>query len=264
MLPPPDTSFRVNRASGGISVQQQLPQQRPNPLLNLNPTDALSQPDQYTSSPQVDSSGIRHFANGRHFDLSNSSIQDAVAQTNASTLGRSNKQQLDVAQQKARDERRQARLQARAMRQNGGFPGGGFPGGGFPGGGLPGGGFPGGGSQNGGYQNGGAPAGYPSSGFQNGGAGGSFNNGYPNGGYQNNGYQNSSYQNNSYQNGYRNGGGYGYNNPNGYQQNQGFMRPYGRFQRRNNSFNDMDRYQRRAMRRGAQPTPELLIQNYNF
>jgi hypothetical protein len=48
---------------------------------------ALRKPDKFADNPQVDEDGVRHFANGKHFDLSKMSLDDAIATTNASTLG---------------------------------------------------------------------------------------------------------------------------------------------------------------------------------
>ncbi len=58
-----------------------------------NQDSVLRKPDKYAENPQVDAEGVRHFANGKHFDLSKMSLDDAVAQTNASTLGAGRKRQ---------------------------------------------------------------------------------------------------------------------------------------------------------------------------
>jgi hypothetical protein len=72
MLPPPDPSYRFKSTRYDLSAAD----------------DALfHKADKYADSPQVDADGVRHFGNGRHFDLSKTSLNDAISQTNTSTLG---------------------------------------------------------------------------------------------------------------------------------------------------------------------------------
>jgi len=47
---------------------------------------AFRKPDKFADNPDVDADGVRHFANGKHFDLSKMSLEAAVASTNASTM----------------------------------------------------------------------------------------------------------------------------------------------------------------------------------
>src|SRR5262249_35200025 len=43
--------------------------------------------DKFIDTAQTDNAGVRHFANGRHFDLSNVSLTDAVEQARDSNMG---------------------------------------------------------------------------------------------------------------------------------------------------------------------------------
>jgi hypothetical protein len=54
---------------------------------DLNQDPVFRKPDKYADNPQLDAEGVRHFGNGKHFDLSKMSLDDAIVQTNASTLG---------------------------------------------------------------------------------------------------------------------------------------------------------------------------------
>jgi hypothetical protein len=53
----------------------------------FNTDPAVRKPDRFVDNPQLDTDGVRHFSNGKHFDLSKISIDQAVDTANASTLG---------------------------------------------------------------------------------------------------------------------------------------------------------------------------------
>ncbi|MBU6451060.1 MAG: hypothetical protein KGS72_04725 [Cyanobacteria bacterium REEB67] len=57
-------------------------------------------PDKFVDFPDTDTSGVRHFANGRHYDLKNISIEQAVATSAAGD------QQIQEEMQQARRQRR--------------------------------------------------------------------------------------------------------------------------------------------------------------
>jgi len=54
---------------------------------------SLRQPDQFADNPSVDADGVRHFANGQHFDLSKISIDQAIGAVRSSDpqFGRMNR-----------------------------------------------------------------------------------------------------------------------------------------------------------------------------
>ncbi len=57
---------------------------RHNQAFSANPS--LRKPDRFADNPETDSAGVRHFSNGKHFDLSKMSIDQAVDTANSSTL----------------------------------------------------------------------------------------------------------------------------------------------------------------------------------
>jgi hypothetical protein len=51
-------------------------------------------PDRFADNAQADAEGVRHFANGKHFDLSKISLDQAIEMTNASRLDPNQQKQL--------------------------------------------------------------------------------------------------------------------------------------------------------------------------
>ncbi len=56
-----------------------------------NGNNRIPQPDSAALNPAVDAEGIRHFSNGKHFDLSKMSVDQAVENTGRTELGESPK-----------------------------------------------------------------------------------------------------------------------------------------------------------------------------
>ena len=65
-----------------------------------SPANQNPRPDKFADFPDTDASGVRHFANGRHYDLKNISIEQAVATSAAGD------QQIQEEMQQARRQRR--------------------------------------------------------------------------------------------------------------------------------------------------------------
>jgi hypothetical protein len=79
-IPPP--SF--NNVSGGARTNR-VSSDTADSL--FAPPDPMRNPDRFADTPQIDADGVRHFANGKHFDLKTVSLDEAIDVTNSSTLG---------------------------------------------------------------------------------------------------------------------------------------------------------------------------------
>jgi hypothetical protein len=89
-LPRPEATQPRAQLTGNSEVEQWSGRRKRTKSFNqdaFTQDPALRKPDRFADNPQLDTDGVRHFANGKHFDLSKISIDQAVDTANASTLG---------------------------------------------------------------------------------------------------------------------------------------------------------------------------------
>lgn len=109
-----DRRRRLHFNNGQAQYQNQYHSQYQNQYQNQNssftpqsisPSSAAAvgtHPDRFADSPQVDAQGVRRFANGRHHDLSSMSVDQAVAESDASDnqIRREERQQRSMARRR--------------------------------------------------------------------------------------------------------------------------------------------------------------------
>ena len=88
MLTPAENQSRLNGPAFNMPFQGN---QRRNPVDSpetdaANSDASLRRIDKFVDHPQIDEDGVRHFNNGKYFDLSKVTMQEAVDSTNASQL----------------------------------------------------------------------------------------------------------------------------------------------------------------------------------
>jgi hypothetical protein len=77
-----------------------------NNLINGIDPNAPRKPDKFADSPQIDGNGIRHFGNGRHYDLSAMPIEQALNVVQDSDAQLQQQQQMDKARQREKARQR--------------------------------------------------------------------------------------------------------------------------------------------------------------